>query len=142
LKPAIFFSYQLSDFRVQNASVVKRWMLSTFRKEKKKLKRLNVVFCADKYLLGINKKFLQHNFFTDIITFHYNKRNAPIEGEIFISVETVRSNAKKFGTTFKDELHRVMIHGVLHLCGYLDHTAKAKSAIRKKEDFYLLQRHF
>ncbi len=117
-------------------------MQLAFTKEKQKLKQLNVVFCSDKYLLGINKKFLQHNFFTDIITFHYNQKRAPIEGEIFISVEAVKSNSKKFDVSFKDELHRVMIHGVLHLCGYLDHTAKAKSAIRKKEDFYLLQRHF
>jgi probable rRNA maturation factor len=103
---------------------------------------LNVVFCSDKYLLGINKRFLKHNFFTDVITFQYNKKNAPIEGEIFISAQQVKSNSKKFSTTLKDELHRVIIHGVLHLCGYGDNTAKAKSAIRKKEDLYLFKRAF
>jgi probable rRNA maturation factor len=117
-------------------------MRLAFRKEKNPLKQLNVVFCTDKYLLDINKKFLKHNFFTDIITFQYNKKNAPVEGEIFISVETVRKNAKKFSTTLRDELHRVMIHGVLHLCGYRDKTAKAKLGIRKKEDMYLFQRNF
>jgi len=93
-------------------------------------------------LLDINKKFLKHNFFTDIITFQYSKKNAPVEGEIFISVETVRKNARQFVVTIKDELHRVIIHGALHLCGYGDKTAKAKSAIRKKEDLYLFQRDF
>jgi probable rRNA maturation factor len=103
---------------------------------------LNVVFCSDKYLLDINKKFLKHNFFTDIITFQYNKKTAPIEGEIFISAEQVKSNSRKFKTALRDEMHRVIIHGVLHLCGYRDNTVKAKSTIRKKEDLYLFQRGF
>jgi rRNA maturation RNase YbeY len=142
LKPAISFTYLLPGFRVSNSSAVKRWMLSAFRKEKKSLKQLNVIFCSDKYLLDINKKFLRHNFFTDIITFRYSKKNAPIEGEIFISIETVKSNSKKFDTTFKNELHRVIIHGVLHLCGYLDNTSREKSVIGKKEDKYLFQCNF
>ena len=115
-------------------------MLKAFRSEKKKLKQLNIVFCSDKFLLDINKKFLGHDFLTDIITFHYNKKNSPVEGEIFISVERVKSNAKKFSTTFRDELHRVMIHGALHLCGYADKTSAAKSAMEKKENQYLLKR--
>jgi len=139
---AIFFTYQFPGFRVKNSSAIKRWMLRAFRNEKKSLKQLNVVFCSDKFLLDINKKFLKHNFFTDVITFQYNKKNAPVEGEIFISVQSVRSNAKKFGTTLRDELHRVIIHGVLHLCGYNDKTPKAKSAVRKKENTYLFQRNF
>ncbi len=139
---AIFFTYQLPGFRVKNSSAVKRWITRAFRKEKKALKQLNVVFCSDKFLLDINKKFLKHNFLTDIITFQYNKKNAPVEGEIFISAQRVRNNSGKFGTTQRDELHRVIIHGVLHLSGYSDKTSKAKSAIRKKEDFYLFQRNF
>jgi len=117
-------------------------MLSTFKKEKRSLEQLNVVFCSDKFLLGINKKFLKHDFLTDVITFHYNKKNAPVEGEIFISVERVKSNSKKFDASFRDELHRVIIHGVLHLCGYSDKTPIAKSAIRRKEDNRLFQRNF
>lgn len=121
---------------------VKHWMLQVFRKEKKPVKQLNVVFCSDKYLLDINKKFLKHNFFTDVITFQYNQKNVPVEGEIFISAQQVKDNTKKFGTTLRDELHRVIIHGVLHLCGYRDNTSRAKSAVRKKEDSYLFQRNF
>ena len=117
-------------------------MLQVFRREKNPLRQLNVVFCSDQFLLGINRKFLKHDFLTDVITFQYNKKNTPVEGEIFISAECVRSNSKKFGTTLRDELHRVIIHGVLHLCGYNDKMPKAKSAIRKKEDAYLFQRNF
>lgn len=117
-------------------------MQKAFRKEKKSLKQLNVVFCSDKFLLNINKKFLKHNFLTDVITFQYNKKNTPVEGEIFISVERVRSNAKKFSVTLRDELHRVIIHGALHLCGYNDKTRSAKSIVRKREGRYLLQRNF
>lgn len=116
--------------------------MQAFRKEKKSLKQLNVIFCSDKFLLDINKKFLKHNFLTDVITFHYNKKNSPIEGEVFISVERVRSNAKKFNTLFRDELHRVIIHGALHLCGHSDKSSRAKSAMQRKENYYLLKRHF
>ena len=139
---AIFFTYQVPRFRVRNSSPVKRWMLQAFRQEKKKLKQLNVVFCSDKFLLDINKKFLKHNFHTDVITFQYNKKNAPVEGEIFISVEMVMANSKKFNAAFKDELHRVMIHGALHLCGYSDKTSAAKSLMQKRENKHLLQRNF
>jgi rRNA maturation RNase YbeY len=121
---------------------VKRWLQQAFRKEKKKLGQLNVVFCSDKYLLGVNKEFLNHTFLTDVITFHYNKKNAPVEGEIFISMERVRGNAEKFGASFRDELHRVIIHGVLHLSGYSDKTSSAKSTMQQAENYYLLKRDF
>ena len=137
---AIFFSYQFPNFRIRNSSAVKRWALQAFKSEKKNLKQLNIVLCTDKFLLSINKKFLKHNYHTDIIAFQYNKKNSPVEGEIFISVERVRNNSEKFRTTFADELHRVIIHGALHLCGYNDKTSREKSAIRKKEDIYLSKR--
>ena len=139
---AIFFSYQLSGFRVRNSSSVKRWLLKAFKSEKKKLKKLNIIFCSDKFLLGINKKFLKHNFLTDIITFQYNQKKSPVEGEIYISIERVKSNAEQFKHSFTDELHRVLIHGALHLCGYKDKTLKDKSTIRKGEEFYLSHRKF
>src|SRR5204863_1939111 len=113
------------------------WLLHAFKNEKKKLKQLNIIFCSDKFLLDINKKFLKQNYFTDIITFYYHKKNEPVEGEIFISVERVKNNSEKFNTNFKDELHRVMIHGVLHLCGYKDKSSKEKTVIRSMENFYL-----
>ncbi|MBK5284909.1 MAG: rRNA maturation RNase YbeY [Bacteroidia bacterium] len=139
---AVFFSYQFPNFRVRNSSAVKCWILKTFKNERKNLKQLNIVFCSDKFLLSINKKFLKHNYFTDIVTFYYHKKHEPVEGEIFISVERVKSNSIKFNTPFKDELNRVIIHGALHLCGYKDKSSKEKSTIRKKEDFYLLIRNF
>lgn len=117
-------------------------MIQSFKREKKKLKKLNIVFCTDKFLLGINKKFLKHNFLTDIITFQYNEKNSALEGEIYISVERVKGNAEQFNNSFTDELHRVLIHGALHLCGHKDKTRKDKSAIRKDEDFYLSLRKF
>jgi probable rRNA maturation factor len=138
----VFFSYQFSDFRVRNSSAVKRWLLRAFKSEKKKLKQLNITFCSDKELLKINNDFLKHNYFTDIITFQYNKKTSAVESEVYISVERVKNNASELGMTFTDELHRVMIHGVLHLCGYKDKTAKDKTVITKKEDAYLLKRNF
>jgi probable rRNA maturation factor len=121
---------------------VKRWLLNTFNTEKKKLNQLSIIFCSDKELLKINKDFLKHNYFTDIITFQYNKKTFPVEGEIYISVERVKNNAAVFRMTLTEELHRVMIHGVLHLCGYKDKSTKDKAVIRKKEDIYLLKRNF
>ena len=139
---AIFFSYRLPNFRIRNSSEVKRWLHQAFRNEKKKLKRLNIIFCSDKELLKINRGFLKHDYLTDIITFQYSKKKSPVEGEIFISAERVKKNSEKFNTTFKNELHRVIIHGVLHLCGMKDGTSKEKSSVRKKEDFYLFKRNF
>ena len=138
----IFFSYQFPGFRVRNATAVKRWLLDTFKNEKKKLSRINFIFCSDKFLLDINKKYLRHNFRTDIITFEYNKKKSPVEGEIFISIERVKINSENYDTTFSNELHRVMIHGVLHLCGYKDKTVDEKSEIQKREDFFLSCRKF
>lgn len=139
---AIFFSYQFQNFRVRNSTVLKRWLLRAFKNEKKNLKQLNIIFCSDKFLLDINKKFLKHNYFTDIITFQYHKRNEPVKGEIFISVERVKKNSEKFNTAFRDELHRVLIHGALHLCGRKDKSSKEKSIIRTMEDSYLSLRNF
>jgi rRNA maturation RNase YbeY len=138
----ILFSYRLAGFRVRNSRKVKQWLLNTFKKEKTKLHRLNIIFCGDKELRSINKNFLRHDYFTDIITFQYNQKNAPVEGEIFISVDRVRNNAEKFEIIFPDELHRVMIHGVLHLCGCKDKTAKEKAAIRNQENHFLQRRNF
>ena len=108
-----------------------------FIKEKIKLAGLTYIFCTDNYLLGINKKFLQHHFYTDIITFDLSATGQDIQGEIYISTERVRENAQKFGTSFKEELHRVVFHGSLHLCGYQDKSKRDKVRMRKMEDLYL-----
>ena len=97
---------------------------------------ISVIFCSDEYLLKINEQYLDHNYYTDIVTFDYVE-NAVISGDLFISVDRVAENAEKYGNPFIEELHRVIIHGVLHLVGYNDKTVKEQSLMREKEDFYL-----
>ena len=98
--------------------------------------RLHIIFCSDDYLLDINKKYLNHDYFTDIITFNYNENNTII-GDLFISVDRVKENAKELKVDFNNELFRVIIHGVLHLCGYNDKTQDQLKEIRTKEDEFL-----
>lgn len=97
---------------------------------------ITVVFCSDEYLLEINKKFLSHDYFTDVITFDYSSGKI-ISGDIFISIDTVRANSELYKQDFSKELYRVIIHGVLHLLGYKDKTKAQKQTMRQKEDFYL-----
>jgi len=104
----------------------------------KSLGNIAYVFCDDERILQINKQFLQHDYYTDIITFDYSE-NAKISGDIFISLETVKTNAEKFNTGYEEELRRVIIHGILHLCGFDDKTPKAKKMMRTKEDESLLE---
>ena len=98
---------------------------------------LNVIFCTDAFLLEMNKNFLDHDTFTDIITFDLSESKKALEGEIYISVERVRENAKIFKTTYTDELHRVIFHGVLHLCGFKDKKEKDQKVMRENEDYCL-----
>ena len=97
---------------------------------------IQFVFCSDVYLLELNQQYLHHDTLTDIITFDY-REGKKISGDIFISIDRVRENAGKFNVLFKEELHRVMIHGILHLCGYKDKDKKSKMLMTEKEDFYL-----
>src|SRR4051812_20458821 len=129
------FASQSIHFSLRKKSAVKKLILSVIKKEKKKAGDISFTFCDDKFLLALNKKFLKHNTLTDIITFQYPTKE--LSAEIFISIPRVKENAKKFNTSFENELHRVMIHGVLHLCGYKDKTAAKKKQMRKREDFYL-----
>ena len=98
---------------------------------------LNVIFCTDAFLLEMNKNFLDHDTFTDIITFDLSESKKALEGEIYISVERVKENAKIFKTTYTDELHRVIVHGVLHLCGFKDKKEKDQKVMRENEDYCL-----
>lgn len=108
-----------------------------FKKEKKKLANLNYIFCSDEYLLAINRDFLQHDYYTDIVTFELNDPGTPISGEIYISIDRIRDNAKNLEESFTRELHRVIFHGALHLCGYRDKTQEEEKLMRKMEDKYL-----
>jgi len=128
-------------FEFINQEAVSNWLSGAILIENHKEDRINYIFCDDSYLLKYNIKYLNHNTLTDIITFNYNLGKT-ISADIFISVERILENAKTFDVTFEDELHRVMIHGVLHLCGYKDKSKDEKALMRKKEDYYLSLRTF
>lgn len=111
------------------------------RKNLKKTQKvqLTYIFCSDEHLLGINQQFLKHNTYTDIITFDLGEYDDEVIGEIYISVDRVADNAAKFGVDYNDELHRVIFHGALHLCGYKDKTEADRKEMRRKEDLCLKQ---
>lgn len=130
---AIVFNNSKDKFKLKKSALIKKWIEKVAAKEKRTIGDLSYVFMSDEELLKINQQFLKHNTYTDIITFDYSE-NKKISGEIFISVDRVEENAKKMGTTFEDEIHRVIIHGVLHLCGYKDKTKIDSDNMRKQED--------
>jgi rRNA maturation RNase YbeY len=123
--------------RLKNRLLLKTFLASIFAEEKISFKSVNYIFCKDQYVLALNQKYLQHNTLTDILTFSYSDPFIPIVSDIYISVERVKYNAQVLNVPYENELHRVMIHGILHLCGYQDHTQGEKSLMRSKEDFYL-----
>jgi probable rRNA maturation factor len=131
-----FFTEDI-DFSIPLPRKTSNWLKAALIQEKKELKELNYIFCSDDYLLQINKNYLNHSTLTDIVTFDTSEVKNQIAGDIFISIPRVKENAKKFSVSFKDELNRVMIHGVLHLVGYPDKSKEAKVRMRKKEDAYL-----
>ena len=133
-----FFPYQ--NFSLTQRTELKSFIREIFKKENKKLLSLQYVFCTDEYLLEINRQYLQHDFYTDIITFELGTAEK-IDGEIYISAERVKENAQLMQISFKEELHRVIFHGVLHLCGYKDKLKTEKLEMRTKED-RLLQLYF
>jgi probable rRNA maturation factor len=124
-------------FELANPITVSRWIQKVVKAEKYSLENLNYIFCSDEYLRQINIEYLNHKTFTDIITFSTSDQQGTIEGDIFISIERVRENSEKFGQEFRDELHRVIVHGALHLLGYGDKTPDEKVRMRQKEDAYL-----
>lgn len=142
----IHFFSEHQNFTLKQKKRIRQWIISCIQQEKKTPGEINYIFCNDKYLLAINKSFLNHNTLTDIITFPVEtmedistiKSNTKkINGEIYISIERVKENAKAYRTTFQIELCRVLIHGVLHLCGYGDKNPAQAKKMRAKEDFYL-----
>ncbi|NMH89654.1 rRNA maturation RNase YbeY [Flavivirga algicola] len=133
----INFNYE-TDFYLKNETEVSNWILNTISEEAHKLEEINYVFCDDEYLHKLNVEFLNHDTLTDVISFDYSigKR---IQGDIFISIERVKDNAKDFSVSFEEELNRVIIHGVLHYCGYKDKTDADAKIMRAKENHYLEQ---
>ena len=125
-----------TDFVFKHKLLNNKWLKFVAESEVRKLGEIGIIFCSDNYILDVNMKYLQHDYFTDIITFDYCEGNT-LSGDLFISVDSVRDNADFYGTEFEDELNRVIVHGLLHLIGYDDHSESEQRMMRSKEDYYL-----
>jgi len=134
--PVVSFHFLEVQFSFTQRTALKQFLIAMFKKEKKPLESLNYVFCSDEYLLEINNNYLQHNYYTDIVTFELSATDKTV-GDVYISVDRVKDNAENLEQSFKRELHRVIFHGALHLCGYRDKTAKEQEKMREMEDKYL-----
>lgn len=134
-----FFNKDIK-FALKDKLILKKWIKATVASYNFEVGDLNVILCDDPSILEINKQFLGHNYYTDIITFDYTEDEI-INGELYISIDTVKENAVEYGQNFTDELHRVIIHGVLHLCGLDDHEEDDIKEMRQAEDIALNQLH-
>ena len=126
-------------FTFKNKPLNNKWLKTVAESEIRRLGNVNIIFCSDPYILDVNLNYLGHDYFTDIITFDYCEGRT-LSGDLFISVDSVRENAVEFGTEFDEELHRVIVHGLLHLIGYDDHTEEDQKTMRAKENYYLSMR--
>lgn len=132
----INFHYQVPvNIRFKEALV--KTINKIFSKESQSCDALSVVFCSDDYLLNINQQFLQHDTFTDIISFNYADKGEPVNGELYISIDRIRENAKLFNSSVEEERARVIFHGVLHFCGFKDKNVPQQKVMRNKEDEYM-----
>ena len=138
---AIRFHSEDISFIPKLKGLLRQWIENTLRSEQSQAGEINIIFCSDGHLLALNKQYLKHNTFTDIITFDYST-GAKRSGDIFISIPRVEENAKQYKVSFEDELHRVIIHGILHLTGYTDKSSSEKLIMRQKEEKYLSLRPF
>lgn len=133
---AVSFNFD-NSFNLKDRLKIKRWIKQLVENAGFRLGSVSYIFCSDEKILEVNKQYLNHDFYTDIITFDYVEKDI-INGDIFISTDRVRENAKDFNVAFEEELHRVIIHGILHLLGQQDHTPKEEKQMRKKENEALL----
>jgi probable rRNA maturation factor len=140
--PAIYFFEEDIAYKLKNKLKVRQWITDTIIAEGFKLQELTYVFCSDTYLLQINKQYLDHDTYTDIVTFDNSEYEGEITGDIFISIPRIQENAAIFKVSETDEIHRVIIHGALHLLGYKDKTAADQKKMTEKEDYYLAKRLF
>ena len=125
-----------TKFDFKEKRLTNRWLKLVAESEIRRLGDISIIFCSDNYILDVKMKYVQHDYFTDIITFDYCEGDT-VSGDLFISVDSVRENAAFYGTEFKDELNRVIVHGVLHLIGYDDHSEEDIKEMRAKENYYL-----
>lgn len=133
----VTFSFYKVSPQLPKQAKLKKFIAELFRLENKVAEIVSFIFCEDEYLLSINQEFLNHDTLTDIVTFNLRTKNFAIIGEIYISIDRIIENAHDFGAEFIEELHRVIFHGVLHLCGYKDKTIVQKNIMRQKEEQYL-----
>ncbi len=138
-------SFHTEDIRfsLKGKTKLREWISTAVMKMKRKPGDISFVFCSDEYLINVNRQYLNHDTYTDIITFDYSKEDLslPVSGDIFISIDRVRENAEKFGKSFENELQRVIIHGTLHLLGYKDKSKADKAEMTKAEDLWLKKLH-
>ena len=139
--PIRFFEEDIT-YKLKNKRAVKNWITDTILAEGYSLQSLTYIFCSDNYLLNLNRQYLNHDTYTDIITFNNSDKQNAVEAEIYISIDRIHENALTFNHTSTDELHRVMIHGILHLTGYDDKAVPNKKKMTQKENFYLSKRIF
>lgn len=132
-----YFNYISKNYFFSEKIKIRRFIDYLFEKEGIPLKRINYIFCDDEFLLGINQCFLKHDVYTDIITFDLSEENSAITGEVYISIDRIKENAKFFRTATKEELLRVIIHGALHLCGYNDKKKAEKELMRNMENEFI-----
>ena len=132
----VYFHSEGTTYNLRHKKLVREWIITVINSENSKPGKINFIFCSDKYLHKINLTYLKQDTYTDTITFDYSEKGL-LSGDIFISIERVKENAKEFNARFTNELHRVMVHGILHLLGYKDKTHAQKGIMRKKEDFCL-----
>ncbi len=130
----ISFFIEVDSFKLDQKTKLKKWISEVIKLQQKQVGEINYIFCDDEYLLDINKTYLKHDFYTDIITFDQAELPNKIEGEIYISVERVKDNSETLKVDFKEELKRVVIHGILHLVGFKDKTEKEKKKMRALEN--------
>ena len=132
----ISYFFEDTQFVFKHRRLNNQWLRLVAESEIRRIAELNIIFCSDNYILDINQRFLQHDYFTDIITFDYCEGDR-LSGDLFISVDSVRENSLEYGSTFEEELDRVMVHGLLHLIGYDDHSEDDIRTMRSKENYYI-----
>jgi rRNA maturation RNase YbeY len=139
MSEAFNFFYEETEFLLEAEQEVQLadWLSAVLAEYQKQADEINFIFCSDEYLLEINKTYLAHDYYTDVITFDNTEEGEPLQSDIFISIDRVKENAEKFAVTFQHELYRVMVHGILHLAGFKDKTEDEQKLMREKENLYL-----
>ncbi|MBO8456011.1 MAG: rRNA maturation RNase YbeY [Bacteroidetes bacterium] len=132
----ISFYFEDTKFVFKQKTLTRKWLKLVAESEICRIGDISVIFCSDNYILDINQRYLSHDYFTDIITFDYREGDR-LSGDLFISVDSVKENSVEYGTEFNDELNRVIVHGLLHIIGYDDHTEEQTREMRSKENYYL-----